>query len=158
MAPAIARPDFIEGMARGMAVLESFSTERQRLNATLAAQRAGATAPLARGLKDLDLPAQFGRAHRSGQAGPAAADHGQPARWSVLWLCGPQGGRHSRPSACTFQASQSLRSGVRLTRRVSTSCGSRAISCSRVRYMLAIIRPGFCAWRSCAGSRASASS
>ena len=37
----IARADFIEGMARGMAILESFDTERQRLNATLAAQRAG---------------------------------------------------------------------------------------------------------------------
>lgn len=37
----IARADYIEGMARGMAVLESFDTERQRLNATLAAERAG---------------------------------------------------------------------------------------------------------------------
>lgn len=46
--PSIARPDFIEGMARGMAVLESFSTERQRLNATLAAQRAGITRAAAR--------------------------------------------------------------------------------------------------------------
>ena len=32
-AMAIAKADFIEGMARGMAVLESFDTERQRLNA-----------------------------------------------------------------------------------------------------------------------------
>ena len=39
----IARADFIEGMAKGLAVLESFDTERQRLNATLAAQRAGIT-------------------------------------------------------------------------------------------------------------------
>jgi IclR family transcriptional regulator, pca regulon regulatory protein len=39
----IAKADFIEGMAKGMAVLESFDTERQRLNATLAAQRAGIT-------------------------------------------------------------------------------------------------------------------
>ena len=46
--PPIARPDFIEGMARGVAVLESFSTERQRLNATLAAQRAGITRAAAR--------------------------------------------------------------------------------------------------------------
>ncbi|MFD0667448.1 IclR family transcriptional regulator domain-containing protein [Ramlibacter sp. MAHUQ-53] len=38
---AIAKADFIEGIARGMAVLESFDTERQRLNATLAAERAG---------------------------------------------------------------------------------------------------------------------
>ena len=37
--PAIAKADLIEGMAKGMAVLESFDTERQRLNATLAAQR-----------------------------------------------------------------------------------------------------------------------
>jgi len=37
----IAKADFIEGIARGMAVLESFDTERQRLNATLASERAG---------------------------------------------------------------------------------------------------------------------
>ncbi len=37
----ISKADLIEGMARGMAVLESFDTERQRLNATLAAERAG---------------------------------------------------------------------------------------------------------------------
>jgi IclR family pca regulon transcriptional regulator len=35
-------------MAKGMAVLESFDTERQRLNATLAAQRAGITRAAAR--------------------------------------------------------------------------------------------------------------
>ena len=35
------KADWIEGMARGMAVLESFDTERQRLNATLTAQRTG---------------------------------------------------------------------------------------------------------------------
>jgi len=45
---AIAKADFIEGMARGLAVLESFDTERQRLNATLAAQRAGITRAAAR--------------------------------------------------------------------------------------------------------------
>jgi len=44
----IARPDFIAGMAKGLAVLESFDTERQRLNATLAAQRAGLTRAAAR--------------------------------------------------------------------------------------------------------------
>ena len=44
----IAKPDLIEGMAKGMAVLESFDTERQRLNATLAAQRAGITRAAAR--------------------------------------------------------------------------------------------------------------
>ncbi len=44
----IARSDLIEGMAKGMAVLESFDTERQRLNATLAAQRAGITRAAAR--------------------------------------------------------------------------------------------------------------
>ncbi|MBC5764292.1 IclR family transcriptional regulator domain-containing protein [Ramlibacter albus] len=44
----IARADFIEGMAKGLAVLESFDTERQRLNATLASQRAGITRAAAR--------------------------------------------------------------------------------------------------------------
>ncbi len=46
--PPIASADFIAGMAKGMAVLESFDTERQRLNATLAAQRAGITRAAAR--------------------------------------------------------------------------------------------------------------
>jgi IclR family transcriptional regulator, pca regulon regulatory protein len=45
---SIAKADFIEGMAKGMAVLESFDTERQRLNATLAADRAGITRAAAR--------------------------------------------------------------------------------------------------------------
>lgn len=45
---AIAKADLIEGMVKGMAVLESFDTERQRLNATLAAQRAGITRAAAR--------------------------------------------------------------------------------------------------------------
>lgn len=44
----IAKADLIEGMVRGMAVLESFDTERQRLNATLAAHRAGITRAAAR--------------------------------------------------------------------------------------------------------------
>ncbi len=44
----IAHTDFIAGMAKGMAVLESFDTERQRLNATQAAQRAGITRAAAR--------------------------------------------------------------------------------------------------------------
>jgi IclR family transcriptional regulator, pca regulon regulatory protein len=44
----IASADFIAGMAKGMAVLEGFDTERQRLNATLAAQRAGITRAAAR--------------------------------------------------------------------------------------------------------------
>ncbi len=44
----IAKSDFIAGMAKGLAVLESFDTERQRLNATLAAQRAGITRAAAR--------------------------------------------------------------------------------------------------------------
>lgn len=46
--PPIAKADFIEGMAKGMAVLESFDTERQRLNATQAAERAGLTRAAAR--------------------------------------------------------------------------------------------------------------
>lgn len=45
---AIAKADMIEGMAKGMAVLESFDTQRQRLNATLAAERAGITRAAAR--------------------------------------------------------------------------------------------------------------
>jgi IclR family pca regulon transcriptional regulator len=44
----MAKADFIEGIARGLAVLESFDTERQRLNATLAAERAGITRAAAR--------------------------------------------------------------------------------------------------------------
>lgn len=44
----IARADYIEGLAKGLAVLESFDTERQRLNATLAAQRTGITRAAAR--------------------------------------------------------------------------------------------------------------
>ncbi|MDP2263876.1 MAG: IclR family transcriptional regulator C-terminal domain-containing protein [Hydrogenophaga sp.] len=47
-APRIAKADLIEGMAKGMAVLESFDTERQRLNATQAAERAGLTRAAAR--------------------------------------------------------------------------------------------------------------
>ena len=46
--PPIAKADFIEGMAKGMAVLESFDTQRQRLNATQAAERAGLTRAAAR--------------------------------------------------------------------------------------------------------------
>ncbi|MBX3611509.1 MAG: helix-turn-helix domain-containing protein [Hydrogenophaga sp.] len=44
----IARADFIEGLAKGLAVLESFDTERQRLNATQAGERAGLTRAAAR--------------------------------------------------------------------------------------------------------------
>ena len=44
----IAPQDFIAGLAKGLAVLESFDTERQRLNATVAAQRAGITRAAAR--------------------------------------------------------------------------------------------------------------
>jgi IclR family pca regulon transcriptional regulator len=44
----IAQADVIAGIVKGMAVLESFDTERQRLNATLAAQRAGITRAAAR--------------------------------------------------------------------------------------------------------------
>ncbi len=46
--PAIAHADFIEGLAKGLGVLESFNTERQRLNATQAAERAGLTRAAAR--------------------------------------------------------------------------------------------------------------
>jgi IclR family pca regulon transcriptional regulator len=44
----ISHADYIAGIAKGLAVLESFDTERQRLNATLAAQRAGLTRAAAR--------------------------------------------------------------------------------------------------------------
>lgn len=44
----IARSDYIEGLAKGLSVLEAFDTERQRLNATLAAQRTGITRAAAR--------------------------------------------------------------------------------------------------------------
>lgn len=44
----IAKADLIEGLAKGLAVLECFDTDRQRLNATLAAQRAGITRAAAR--------------------------------------------------------------------------------------------------------------
>jgi IclR family pca regulon transcriptional regulator len=44
----IAKADVIAGIVKGMAVLESFDTERQRLNATLAAQKAGITRAAAR--------------------------------------------------------------------------------------------------------------
>lgn len=46
--PAVASDDLIAGLAKGLAVLESFDTERQRLNATLAAERAGITRTAAR--------------------------------------------------------------------------------------------------------------
>ena len=44
----IAHADYIAGMAKGLAVLESFDTQRQRLYATLAAERAGLTRAAAR--------------------------------------------------------------------------------------------------------------
>jgi IclR family pca regulon transcriptional regulator len=46
--PDIAHADYIAGLAKGLAVLESFNTERQRLGATLAAQRTGLTRAAAR--------------------------------------------------------------------------------------------------------------
>lgn len=45
---SIAKADYIEGLAKGLSVLEAFDTERQRLNATLAAQRTGITRAAAR--------------------------------------------------------------------------------------------------------------
>ncbi len=44
----IAKADTIEGLLKGLSVLEAFDTERQRLNATLAAQRTGLTRAAAR--------------------------------------------------------------------------------------------------------------
>lgn len=46
--PPIAPVDYIAGLAKGLAVLESFDTERQRLNASQAAQKAGITRAAAR--------------------------------------------------------------------------------------------------------------
>ena len=40
--------DWIEGIARGMAVLKCFDTDRQRLNATLTAERTGLSRATAR--------------------------------------------------------------------------------------------------------------
>ena len=48
IAMTIAKADYIEGLAKGLSVLEAFDTERQRLNATLAAQRTGITRAAAR--------------------------------------------------------------------------------------------------------------
>lgn len=42
------KADYVEGLAKGLAVLECFDPERQRLNATLTAQRAGLTRAAAR--------------------------------------------------------------------------------------------------------------
>jgi hypothetical protein len=69
----IAPADLIEGMAKGMAVLESFDTERQRLNATLAAE-ASRHHPGGR-------PAAFAHAGAPGLSGN---------RWQLL-LAGQQG-------------------------------------------------------------------
>ncbi|MET4580378.1 IclR family transcriptional regulator domain-containing protein [Ottowia thiooxydans] len=44
----IARADTIDGLVKGLAVLESFDTERQRLNATQTSERAGLTRAAAR--------------------------------------------------------------------------------------------------------------
>jgi IclR family transcriptional regulator, pca regulon regulatory protein len=60
----IAAGDFIAGMAKGLAVLESFDTQRQRLNATLAAQRAGITRAAAR--RHLLTLAHLGYLHTDG--------------------------------------------------------------------------------------------
>lgn len=46
--PLVRERDFVEAVARGLAILESFGTERQRLNATQAAERAGLTRAAAR--------------------------------------------------------------------------------------------------------------
>ncbi len=44
----IAKADYIEGLAKGLSVLEAFDTERQRLNASLTSQRTGLTRAAAR--------------------------------------------------------------------------------------------------------------
>lgn len=59
------KSDWIEGMARGMAVLESFGTDRQRLNASLTAQRTGLTRAAAR--RHLLTLSQLGYLESDGQ-------------------------------------------------------------------------------------------
>jgi IclR family pca regulon transcriptional regulator len=44
----VAKDDYVAGLAKGLAVLESFDTERQKMNATVAAQRSGITRTAAR--------------------------------------------------------------------------------------------------------------
>ncbi len=86
-APAgIAHADFIAGMAKGLAVLESFDTERQRLNATLAAERAGLTRAAAR--RHLLTLAYLGYLESDGQY-----------FWLAPRCCGWLGGQLSRLGA-----------------------------------------------------------
>ena len=76
-------------------------------------QPPGATAPVAAAFKHADgVATGLRQRDGSGHAGPAAADDGG-AR-CVL------GGAHMRPRACIFQASHSLRRGVRPMRWCST--------------------------------------
>ena len=71
------------------------------------AQAPGPTAGLPGRLDQLHLMAPAQRLHRSGAAGPARANNANPHQTT-------------RPKAWVFQASQNLRSGVRLTRWWST--------------------------------------
>ena len=70
----------------------------------------GPASGLRRGFKQTHLPTGLHRVHRRRQARPTRADDGDALQ--------------KRPSACIFQASQSLRTGVSDTRWVST--GKRA--------------------------------
>ena len=79
----------------------------------------GPPAQLGRGLQEPHMPALLGGTNGSRQARPAAAHDGESAQ--------------KRPSACIFQASQSLRAGVRATRWVSTGKRAASISRSKVR-------------------------
>ena len=68
----IAKADYIEGLAKGLAVLEAFDTERQRLNATLAAQRTAG-----RGVSDSAIARIYAAARQDADAEAALAIVGQ---------------------------------------------------------------------------------
>ena len=72
-------------------------------------QIASAAAQMAAGFKNCGVMAAERELYRGGHAGPAATDDGNL-----------HGRDYMRPSACIFQTSQSLRSGVRLMRWCST--------------------------------------
>ena len=83
-------------------------------------QGAGPAAQGAGGLEDGHAVPGPGRAQRGRQARPAGADDGDAHGYM-------------RPSACIFQASQNLRSGVSAMRWCSTWKFSASISRSSVR-------------------------
>jgi hypothetical protein len=75
-----------------------------------------AATKLGSGFQQAHLKAELGGAHRCGQTRPTSADHRDRFQ--------------KRPNACIFQASHSLRAGVRVTRWVSTGKCAVSISCN----------------------------